>query len=118
MLKAGVAVAPKSTGGSRTGARVGIGVGPSGNMEGGAQAPSKIRVSNKNPNVWMRKARGACNSAIKQSRIFQLWLPFALRVQGCFEWLNGNKRKATNYWQNSLELGKQMNLPYEQAMSS
>jgi tetratricopeptide (TPR) repeat protein len=60
-----------------------------------------------------RKARRACQVALKQSKFDRGSLVAACRMQGSFEWLRGKSKTAQQWWQRSLEVATALGAHYE-----
>jgi class 3 adenylate cyclase/tetratricopeptide (TPR) repeat protein len=61
----------------------------------------------------LRRARQACRGALQQSRIDAEVTAVAYRLQGVVEWLSGNHRMASEWWQRSARAAERMGAPYE-----
>jgi len=62
---------------------------------------------------WLKKARTACQAALKQGKANRGGLPEAMRLQGRYEWLNGNPKSAHKWWQRSLASAQELEERYE-----
>ena len=57
----------------------------------------------------LREARQACAAAIKQSKHVQDdGVPEALRLQGVYQWLVGNRAAAERLWERSIEAAERL----------
>jgi tetratricopeptide (TPR) repeat protein len=64
------------------------------------------------------RARQACEVFERYARIFRLGRPNALYYRGLFEWLAGRQRRAHRAWRRSLELARELAMPYEEGRAS
>ena len=62
---------------------------------------------------WLKKARPACQAALKQGKANRGGLPEAMRLQGRYEWLNSKPESAQKWWQRSLVLAQELKERYE-----
>jgi tetratricopeptide (TPR) repeat protein len=65
----------------------------------------------------LRKAKQACQVALKQGKFDRLSLVTAFRMKGTYEWLRGETSKAQQWWQRSLEMAKGLHARYEEALT-
>jgi tetratricopeptide (TPR) repeat protein len=63
--------------------------------------------------AWLKKAGRACRAALKWGKSFQLGKPEALRLQGRYEWLQGNTAQAQGWWYQSLAEAERLGTRYE-----
>jgi class 3 adenylate cyclase/tetratricopeptide (TPR) repeat protein len=64
--------------------------------------------------TWLKKAKSACQEALKLGKEFPPGQPEALRLQGTYEWLRGHAAAAQQRWQSSLALAQQMGQRYDE----
>jgi hypothetical protein len=64
-------------------------------------------------NDWLKKARSACQAALKQGKANRGGLPEAMRLQGRYEWLNSRPESAQKWWQRNLALAQELEERYE-----
>ncbi len=63
--------------------------------------------------AWLKKAERACRAALKWGKAFHLAKPEALRLQGRYEWLQGNTAQAQRWWDQSLAEAERLGTLYE-----
>ncbi len=61
----------------------------------------------------MRETKRACNVVLSQSKMFKGIEAEAFRLEGTYQWLNGNPRNARKWWSRSLEAAKKLGANYE-----
>jgi tetratricopeptide (TPR) repeat protein len=66
-----------------------------------------------NKSGWLKKAGKACRKARKLGNKFVPATPEAMRLQGTYEWLRGNKANAQSWWQRSLVMAGKLGQPYD-----
>jgi tetratricopeptide (TPR) repeat protein len=66
--------------------------------------------------AWMRKAKRICRAALKESKTFRGGLPYAMRLQGRYEWLRGRPKAARKWWQRSVALAEELGARYDLGM--
>jgi class 3 adenylate cyclase/tetratricopeptide (TPR) repeat protein len=66
---------------------------------------------------WMKKARRASRELLKHTKSFVCDVPEAFRLQGVYEWLNGNPGKARQWWERSLQKAELFDLPHQAALT-
>jgi len=64
-------------------------------------------------NNYLNKARHACQAAIKAMVKCPLHSPKAIRLQGTYEWLNGQPATAQKWWTRSLATAERMDLKFD-----
>ena len=64
-------------------------------------------------NAWLKKAKHACQAALRWGKALRAGKPEALRLQGRYEWLKGNAAQARRWWQKSLVEAETLGMPYE-----
>ncbi|HJR79529.1 MAG TPA: adenylate/guanylate cyclase domain-containing protein [Anaerolineales bacterium] len=67
--------------------------------------------------VWWKKAKRACQTAVKNSSVCKPRVPEALRLQGTYEWLSDRHAAAQKWWQKSLAEAERMGLGYDVGMT-
>lgn len=76
-----------------------------------------LRLAEQAPEIerphWLKKARHASDTSLKNARRSQPARPEALRLRGAYEWLRGNHRRGQNCWQRSALLAEQMGMRYD-----
>ena len=65
----------------------------------------------------LAQAKRACREAERSTRKYRPFRAEAFRLQGTYEWLAGRERQASQWWQKSLALAREIDQPYEQAMT-
>jgi hypothetical protein len=65
---------------------------------------------------WLRKAKRACKTALKQIKAFRPGAPEAMLLQGRCEWLHGRPDAARTWWQKGLAEARQIGMRYDQGM--
>ena len=66
---------------------------------------------------WLKKAKRACQVALKHGRAFRSALPEAMMLQGRYEWLRDKPKAAQKWWQRSLELAEKQGQRYDLGMT-
>jgi hypothetical protein len=69
------------------------------------------------PGLLAQSARQACQSLHAFARIFRFGQPQAWLYQGLCDWQAGNASRANRAWRKSLELARQLAMPYEQGQA-
>ena len=67
--------------------------------------------------VALKDAKRACEAALKQGRLDTTAFVPAYRLQGTYEWLRGNPRKAEEWWRKSLDHATTLGARYEGALT-
>lgn len=65
-----------------------------------------------------RSAKQACQTLLKATRAYPVWLPQALIWRGLYEATHGKEGKALRTWQRSLRTAREFGLPYEQGLAA
>jgi class 3 adenylate cyclase len=65
---------------------------------------------------WLRKAKRACKTALKQIKAFRPGAPEAMLLQGRYEWLRGRPEAARKWWLKGLADARQIGMRYDQGM--
>ena len=65
----------------------------------------------------LKAAGRACGAALKQGRLDATAFVPAYRLQGIYEWLRGDPRKAEEWWRKSLEHAAKLGARYEGALT-
>lgn len=63
--------------------------------------------------TWLKKARQACQSAVRTSSVCVPRIPEALRLRGTYEWLHGNPVAAQKWWEKSVSEAGRMGVLYD-----
>jgi tetratricopeptide (TPR) repeat protein len=63
----------------------------------------------------LRKAHHACEAALAQTRVARERQACAYRLQGTYQWLRGNRRRAQAWWQRSLKAAEALGARYDLA---
>jgi tetratricopeptide (TPR) repeat protein len=71
-----------------------------------------------NRKTKLARARKACREAIKHAKKYGAFLAEAYRYQGTYEWFMGRQARAEQWWQKSLAMAKEIEQPYEEAMTT
>jgi hypothetical protein len=66
---------------------------------------------------WLKKARHACQDALKLGKTYHPKLPEAMRLQGTYEWLRSKPKAAQKWWQRSLVLAEKQGQSYDLGMT-
>jgi tetratricopeptide (TPR) repeat protein len=66
---------------------------------------------------WLKRARRACEDALRQGKVFRPGLPEAMCLQGRYEWLRGKPAAAPKWWQRSLLLAEEMGQRYDMGVT-
>ncbi len=67
--------------------------------------------------TMMKKAKRACQEAMKQGKLCRYWFPMAFRLRGTFEWRTGKHRAAERSWLSSMAVADAIAAPYEVALT-
>jgi hypothetical protein len=65
----------------------------------------------------LKRARLACDGALKRRGAFKGGEVEAQRLRGVYEWLNGNYDSARKWWARSLKLSDEYKMAYEKALT-
>ncbi len=66
--------------------------------------------------VWLKKARRACQAALRQGKVDCTGWLYALRMRARYEWLRGHREGALRFWQRGLAEAQRLQAPYEIGM--
>jgi tetratricopeptide (TPR) repeat protein len=66
--------------------------------------------------AWLKKARRACQAALRQGKVDCTGWLYALRMQARYEWLRGHRQGALRIWQRGLAEAQRLQAPYEIGM--
>jgi class 3 adenylate cyclase/tetratricopeptide (TPR) repeat protein len=61
----------------------------------------------------LKKARRACQDALRRGRMSRAGLPEAMRLRGTYAWLRGRRAIAQKWWQRSLSLAEKQGQRYD-----
>jgi class 3 adenylate cyclase/tetratricopeptide (TPR) repeat protein len=64
----------------------------------------------------LKKAKRACQAALRQGKIYRPGLPAATRLRGRYEWLRGNP-SALVWWQRSIVVAERLGARYDLALT-
>jgi hypothetical protein len=62
---------------------------------------------------WLKKARTACQEALRQGKPYRGLMVEAMRMKGTYEWLKGRLSSAEKWWQRSLKRAEELGMSYE-----
>jgi tetratricopeptide (TPR) repeat protein len=66
-----------------------------------------LAAENGDPTDWLRKAKNACDAAVKAGEASRPSLPEAYHFKGTYNWLAGKKRTAVKLWEKSIALAEE-----------